>query len=50
MYSLGEPAGEVKKYLDWIYSDGGQNIVETTGYVPLPEEEQAKARERLEEI
>lgn len=36
MYSLGEPAGEVKKYLDWIHSDVGQKIVEETGYVPLP--------------
>jgi len=36
MYSLGEPAGEVKKYLDWIYSETGQKIVGETGYVPLP--------------
>lgn len=39
MYSLGEPAGEVKKYLDWIHSDVGQKIVEETGYVPLPKEQ-----------
>jgi len=25
----------VKKYLDWIHSDAGQHIVETSGYVPL---------------
>ncbi len=36
MYTLGEPTGEVKKYLDWVHSDAGQNIVRSTGYVPLP--------------
>ena len=36
MYTPGEPAAHVKKYLDWILSDAGQKIVEKTGYVPLP--------------
>jgi phosphate transport system substrate-binding protein len=36
MYTLGEPAGAVKKYLDWIYSEAGQKIVLRSGYVPLP--------------
>jgi phosphate transport system substrate-binding protein len=36
MYTPGEPPPHVKKYLDWIHSDAGQKIVETTGYVPLP--------------
>jgi phosphate transport system substrate-binding protein len=36
MYTLGEPAGEVKKYLDWVHSETGQKIVVTSGYVPLP--------------
>ena len=36
MYTLGDPAGEVKKYLDWIDSDAGQKIVLQSGYVPLP--------------
>jgi phosphate transport system substrate-binding protein len=44
MYSLGEPTGRVKKYLEWIYSDSGQNIVETSGYVPLPKEERVLAK------
>ena len=35
MYTLGEPAGAVKKYLDWILSDAGQKIVTESGYVPL---------------
>ena len=36
MYTAGEPAPHIKKYLDWIISDPGQKIVEQTGYVPLP--------------
>ena len=36
MYTLGEPAGAVKQYLDWIHSDAGQKIVTESGYVPLP--------------
>ena len=44
MYSLGEPTGEVKKYLEWIYSDFGQKIVEKGGYVPLPQEERVMAK------
>ena len=35
MYSLGEPMGEVKAYLDWILSEEGQQIVEKLGFVPL---------------
>ena len=35
MYSLGEPTGQVKAYLDWILSAEGQNIVERLGFVPL---------------
>ena len=36
MYTLGEPTGAVKKYLDWVHSDAGQKIVTESGYVPLP--------------
>ena len=36
MYTAGEPAPHLKKYLDWILSDAGQVIVKDTGYVPLP--------------
>ncbi|MGB5921665.1 MAG: phosphate ABC transporter substrate-binding protein [Syntrophobacteria bacterium] len=43
MYSLGEPTGEIRKYLQWIYSDVGQGIVEQSGYVPLPQEERVMA-------
>jgi len=36
MYTAGAPSAHAKKYLDWIYGDTAQKIVETTGYVPLP--------------
>ncbi len=36
MYTLGEPTGEVKKYLDWVLTLAGQEIVRKSGYVPLP--------------
>ena len=36
MYTAGEPAPHIKKYLDWIVADAGQKIVKQTGYVPLP--------------
>jgi phosphate transport system substrate-binding protein len=34
IYTLGEPEGAVKKYIDWILSDAGQTIVKDNGYVP----------------
>ncbi len=34
MYTNGEPAGEVKTYLDWILSDEGQCIILRKGYAP----------------
>jgi phosphate transport system substrate-binding protein len=36
VYTLGEPQGELKKYIDWCLSDAGQKVVEDSGYVPLP--------------
>ena len=35
MYTLGNPVGEVRNYIDWILSDAGQLIVEETGFVPI---------------
>lgn len=35
MYSAGEPAGLVAKYLDWILGDEAQAIVVELGFVPL---------------
>ena len=42
IYTLGEPQGEVKNYVDWIFSDAGQAVVEKSGYVPLPAEARKK--------
>lgn len=36
LYTLGEPEGVVKDYINWILSDAGQKVVEQTGFVPLP--------------
>jgi phosphate transport system substrate-binding protein len=38
MYTLGQPADSIKRYLDWLHSDAGQAIVAKSGYVPLPKE------------
>jgi len=35
MYTLGHPEGQIKKYIDWILSSFGQNIVKEAGYVPV---------------
>ncbi len=36
MYTLGEPEGAVKNYIDWILSDAGEKILQESGYVPVP--------------
>ncbi|MDD5674514.1 MAG: substrate-binding domain-containing protein, partial [Chitinivibrionales bacterium] len=35
VYTLGEPAGAVKKYVEWIMSPAGQKILQDNGYVPI---------------
>ena len=35
LYSVGEPAGVAKQFLDFVLSPAGQRIVAETGYVPL---------------
>ena len=42
VYTLGEPQGETKKYIDWILSAEGQKVVASSGYVPLPADKLAK--------
>jgi phosphate transport system substrate-binding protein len=37
IYTLGEPSGPLKDYIDWILSDEGQKIVLDLGYVPIRE-------------
>lgn len=34
LFTLGEPEGAVKAYVDWILSPGGQAVVKEAGYVP----------------
>ena len=42
VYTLGEPQGAVKNYVEWMMSDAGQKVVEATGFVPLPVEARKK--------
>jgi phosphate transport system substrate-binding protein len=42
VYTLGEPEGALKDYVNWILSDPGQKVVESTGYVPLAPEARVK--------
>ncbi len=35
MYTVGEPTGEIKAYLDWILSPQAQEIVSELGFVPI---------------
>jgi phosphate transport system substrate-binding protein len=35
IYTLGQPEGEVKKYIDWTLSPAGQEIVKKSGYIPV---------------
>jgi phosphate transport system substrate-binding protein len=42
LYTLGEPQGAVKKYVEWILSDAGQKVVEDSGYVPIPPDQRKK--------
>lgn len=42
LYTLGEPQGAAKEFIQWVMSDAGQKIVQETGYVPVPKQQQAK--------
>ena len=35
IYTVGEPEGETKAFIDWVLSDEGQKIVGAEGFVPL---------------
>ena len=35
LYTIGEPTGEIKKYIDWILSKDGQALVEKEGFVSV---------------
>jgi len=38
-YTAGEPAGEMKKLVDWVLGVEGQKLVQEVGYYPLPRSE-----------
>ena len=42
IYTLGDPQGATKSYIDWILSDDGQKVVAASGYVPLPPSQRIK--------
>lgn len=48
MYTLGEPTGDIKTYIDWVFSEEGQKIVEANGYVPLQNKD-AEADDNMSE-
>jgi len=55
IYTIGEPTGAVKAYLDWIHSAEGQQVVAQIGYVPIeavpiPEAEQKAADQAADEV
>jgi phosphate transport system substrate-binding protein len=35
VYTLGQPTGAVKRFIDWMLSDAGQKILRDNGYVPV---------------
>jgi phosphate transport system substrate-binding protein len=35
IYTVGEPEGAIREYLDWILGTEGQTIVQELGFVPL---------------
>jgi phosphate transport system substrate-binding protein len=35
MYTNGEPEGELKDYMDWLYTEEAQQIVTDLGFVPI---------------
>ena len=43
IYTVGEPSGVAKEYLDFVLSSDGQEVVEGVGYYPLPKEATAAA-------
>ncbi len=34
-YTIGEPAGDVKAFIDWVLGPEGQKLCETVGYYPI---------------
>ncbi len=47
LVTKGKPSGAVRDFLQWILSDG-QKYLDEVGYIPLPAEQLAKEREKLQ--
>lgn len=48
LYTLGEPEGAVKAYIEWMLSPAGQKIVQDNGYVPVTSPDAPAAAEPTE--
>jgi phosphate transport system substrate-binding protein len=35
LYTIKQPEGEIKKFIDWVISDEGQKVVKESGYIPI---------------
>jgi phosphate transport system substrate-binding protein len=35
LFTIGEPTGDVKEFIDWVKSEAGQKIVVGEGFVPI---------------
>jgi len=42
-YTIGQPEGTLKHFIDWVMAAEGQKICADVGYFPLPEARQGKA-------
>jgi phosphate transport system substrate-binding protein len=47
-YTAGEPTGLVQEFLKYGLSDDGQALVEEVGYIPLPADQLAQVRAKVE--
>jgi phosphate transport system substrate-binding protein len=34
-YTVGEPSGDAKSFIDWVLGQEGQKLCETVGYYPV---------------
>lgn len=46
-YFAGQPAGDLKKFTEWVLSKEGQSVVENVGYYPLSASDLAASQAKL---
>ncbi|MCL6480981.1 MAG: phosphate ABC transporter substrate-binding protein [Firmicutes bacterium] len=49
-YFAGTPTGEVRRFIEWVLSPEGQQVVERVGYYPLSEADRVASLERLRQF